>query len=277
MPGLPLDRLAEVLRRLGPLVLWEARAHVRSRLQVAASVSAALVVALLAWRLSSGDAVAALLPRYDPLLGALFLLTPFRDPVLQLPQLAFGYALLRWTVTGMVIVSRITLPVVAASAVAAERKTGRMQELQLTLFPGWAIYFAKVIAATLPVLVPGLALFLLFSGVALSTGVSAGEMLRLLLEMGGQVLLVACVSVSLSALFRSPQAAWVAACCVLWVLLPLGWSGLRALVTGSLASFLAATEGREISFVTWYLLQTAVIVTVCGLAAVVGIRRLRPD
>src|SRR5262249_46056308 len=92
------------------------------------------------------------------------LMTPLRDPTLRLGQMTLGYHWLRFAIDFLVGLARIALPAVAAGIVAADRRNGRLQELQLTGISSTQVYLAKSLAAALLFLMVGLLAPLVFAG-----------------------------------------------------------------------------------------------------------------
>ncbi len=164
--------------------------------------------------------------------AAALVATPFRDHVADISQLTFGYTLLRWAAYALVGFAHLTLPIIAAAAMAQERWTGRLEELRLTPLTARDVYLALALSLTLPFLIQGLALVVLFAGVAWGESVPLLEVARLSQDVAGQILLAAFVGVTCSALFRSPWLSVGTACLWLWAVIPLGWSALLMLMNG---------------------------------------------
>src|SRR5260221_6096910 len=96
--------------RFFSLVVWELR-HLRGQRRGASAILLALVWLLagaLVWVLADG--ILAIPEPVYRWLAPLLVGTTYRDPVAELSQLGFGYALLRITVDLMVAFAHLALP-----------------------------------------------------------------------------------------------------------------------------------------------------------------------
>src|SRR5207253_10002678 len=66
-------------------------------------------------------------------LTAWLMVPPFRDPIAGLGQLTFGYGLLRLLADLLIAAARVEIPIVAGGSVVEDRRSGRLDELQLAL------------------------------------------------------------------------------------------------------------------------------------------------
>ena len=208
------------------LLGWELR-HLRGRKPAAwslAGILVALAIAFTAWW-AAGQPDQENNPAWlaHAAAAAVLVLTPLHDPVARLGQMAFGYRLLRFTADFAVTFARLVLPALAAGTVVGDRRTGRLVELQLTGLSAAQIYMAKSLATALLFLAPALWAFLPFAGVLVLEAVPASEVARLSVEVSGQVLLTAMVTVALSAASRSIVAAVLKAYAALWIAVPVLW------------------------------------------------------
>jgi hypothetical protein len=268
--------------RLLRLAHWEARRFSlagRPAWAVILGIAAILAAAGMWWLASRPWELDREAPLTGGIISAWLLGTPLRDPVPSMAQMSFGYLLLRLAAYIVMGIARIALPVMAAGSIADDRKTGRLQDLQLTLLSAREIYLAKALAAALPFLVVGAAAPILLAGVLASESVPGREIARLMLEMEGQVLLDAFVAITCSAILRSRWSATLAACSLLWVVLPGIWIAVL-LWTGALpgadrfARSLPPGWG-EAGFGTACALQMALTGAVILLAFAAGVHQLR--
>jgi ABC-type transport system involved in multi-copper enzyme maturation permease subunit len=265
------------------MVRWETRLLYGRRRVVWLLVltAAALAVMAGAWRAAylpleeyffTGDTVPT------AILAAL-MATPFRDPVASLGQMTFGYAFLRYSVYALLFLARLLLPALAAGSIGNDRRTGRMEELRAAPLTIRGIFLAKALAAALPFLALGVALFALFAGVAAAEGVPVVEVGRLALEFTGQVLLTAFVALACSALFRSPWTARAVAFFALWLALPAAWFGLISFMNEPSSFPVAwrhAYPPEVVAFPVRCAVYLALTLAGCLLAFDVGVNALNP-
>jgi hypothetical protein len=262
------------------LVRWELR-HLRGRRQGTWGLTLGLVgggIVIAAWWAASqpepgADTLAIL---HTVAVG--LLATPLRDSVASLAQITFGYTLLRFMAYALIAFSKVTLPAIAAGTIADDRRTRRMEELQTALFTAPQIYLAKALAAALPFLMMGGMLLLLLAGVVIGEYVPAREVARLALELIGQVLLAAFVTVTCSARFASRWTAMVAAYVLLWLVLPAGWVILLSRMDETLPNlFFQATHGlQRLGFSGQCAVQAVLTGAGCLVAILIGVGKLHP-
>ena len=213
---------------------------------------------------------------------AFLIATPIRDEVADVSQLTFGYDLLRFASYILIAIAKVMLPGLVAGIVAGDRRTGRLQDVQLTTFAPREIYLAKVLASALPFLLPGVLLLTLFSGIVISEYVPVSEVARLCLEAVEQVLLLAFITVTCSALFSSTWAAMVVAYLLLWLALPLYWLILLTSMDRELYYLLIDSwmtlSGKPQSYGlgVQFAVQTVLTMAVCLVAFVIGAVKLHP-
>jgi ABC-type transport system involved in cytochrome c biogenesis permease component len=208
------------------LVRWELRRLIGQRWRAWTVFwgLAGLAIGIIAWWLAARPEQDEDAAWFVHQVAQVFLIaTPLRDPVTSLAQMTFGYAWLRFAVDFLVALTRMELPAHAAASVAADRRNGRLQELQLTGLSSTQIYLAKSLAAALFFLAPELLILILFAGVLVAEGVTVGEVARLFQEWAGQILLTALVTVTCSVLSRRPWMAIVKAYAFLWLIVPALW------------------------------------------------------
>ncbi len=267
-------------RRFFHLLRWELH-HLRGRRRATWWVLVGLLAlgfALAVWWAASQPAeMAGQLVSIHNAAIAFLIATPMRDDIANVAQLTFGYSLLRFTAYVLIATAKVILPGLAAGIVAGDRRTGRLQDVQLTTFTPREIYLAKVLAPALLFLLPGAILLALFSGIVVCEYVPISEVVRLCVEAIGQILLLAFVTVTCSALFSSTWVAMVVAYLLLWLLLPSGWAVLLSLMDETLPPIANTTHGRQIlGFSQQCIVQAALTVAVCLGAFVVGVGKLHP-
>jgi hypothetical protein len=216
------------------------------------------------------------------------LATPFRDPVVSVAQMTFGYTLLRFAGYGLLAVCKVLLPAIAAGSIAKDRQAQRLHDLQMMPIPPAVLYLAKAIAAALPFLTLGGLLLVCFAGVVIQEGVPVREIGRLSVEVGGQILLMAFVGVTCSVLCASPWAARSLAYLLLWLALPLLWL-ILLLKAGAVRYFPlierqidndaigrhSLTTATPIGFTALCMLHLGLTVVVCLVALLLGVHKLR--
>jgi hypothetical protein len=207
---------------------------------------------------------------------ALLLSTPARDEIPRITQLTFGYALLRYALYGLVACARAILPAIAAGAVASDRKSGRMEELKMIPVSPVVAYLARTLTPTLPFLILMALTPVVFATVLIAEHVPMLEIVRLMQESYGQVMLAALISVTCSVLFASAWSARCAAYFGLWLLLPSFWAAIlwKAGVTG-FALRPDEVDGRSPDFMLICAAQLALTGAACLAAFLLGVRGYR--
>lgn len=275
-------------QRFFHLLRWERR-HIGGRNQTAFVLLMILFTAIAAgvgWRMA---ALFPTLPAEQPqilsLLGIAFFGTPPLDFSMRIGQATFGYQWLYFSAYLLVGACKLLLPAWAAGSVAADRKAGRWQDLQMTPIRASTLYISKVCAAALPFLVALLCLLAFCTGRLFTDFVPLGEVARVLWEATVPILLTACVAVTCSATFRSPWTARTAAYILLWFVLPLLWLGVDYLSGSGLTALLMRgfpvipirrffADTARTNFALHVLVHTLYAVILCLLCALWGTRRL---
>ena len=211
--------------RFMSLVAWELRLHRMRASWFAASlvVGFGMMVALW-WAARLPPDSTGTFQVVASLLTDLLIATPIRDQVVDEGQLTFAYTFLRYIVYAMLGLAHLVLPALAAGTVGSDRTSGRLQELQLTLYSARVIYLAKSVAPSLLFLIPGAAITLAFLPIMVSELMPLAEVIRLGTEVVTGVLMTAAVSVACSALCRSPWTARFLAYFLVIIVLPVGWT-----------------------------------------------------
>jgi hypothetical protein len=225
----PRGRQEALLR----LLSWEYR-HLQPRWSAAwwmTWTAVGLAVVISAWWAAGKTDPQAVTPGLlHSAAVAVLAVTPLQDKVARLGQMTFGYGLLRFIVDFAAAFARLTLPALASGTVVRDRKSGRLEELQLAGLSGAEIYLGKSLAAAWLFLGPALWLLAILVGVLILDAVRASEAVRLSLELTVQVLLTAMVSVALSAASQSVGAALLKAYGALWLVVPGVWILLSSAV-----------------------------------------------
>jgi hypothetical protein len=203
--------------RFWHLMRWELRA-LRGPHRIAwvlvVGLAGAGIVAGAWWVAGLTEETTASILRLRAVTAALLIATPARDEAINIAQMTFGYALLRYTDYGLMLFARAVLPAIAAGTVAGDRKAGRLEELRMMPVGPTIIYLAKAFAPSLPFLLLAALVPMVLVSVLVGESVPAVEVLRLTLEACGQILLAALVAVTCSIAFASP---WSARCAAYFV------------------------------------------------------------
>jgi len=288
MPADPLEAPISSDYRFFHLIRWESRMLGLYRrtpgwLLIAVPLLTA-AVRMIWWAAAEREPLGYYVSNVHALAVVLLLVTPLHADVPDVGQATFGYMALRIAVYGVVACTKLFLPGIAAGTVANDRRNGRMEALQMTPVSVELLYLAKVFAAAYPFLLLEGALFVLFSGVAVADCVPAPEALRLALEGIGQIVMIACLSVSCSARFTTAGVARAVAYLIVWLLLPICWFGAlqylgcwpeNHLIRGGwMPALLEDRMPHPFSaVVAWQATGTA---AVCLLAFGLGVRKMSP-
>jgi hypothetical protein len=160
--------------------------------------------------------------------------TPLHSARQTLTENSFCYILLHLGVYLFVFFTMLLLPGIAAAGVARDRRTGRLDDLITTTYSSTSIYTAKVIASSLPFCVAGGSLFVLMLPVMFAEHLDAAAVIRILVEMVGQIGLIAIVSVTCSCRCRHAATARVLAYFAVWLVFPFLWFCLVTTSKGQL-------------------------------------------
>jgi hypothetical protein len=279
-----LRRLASRIEPFHRLVRWEFHRLIGQRgpaWKVALCLASLVVVIAACWMAAPPERDQDTVGRIHQAARLLLLVTPLRDPILRLGQMTLGYAWLRFVVDFLTALTRVALPAVAAGSVATDRRSGRLQELQLTGLSATQIYLAKSLAPALLFLAAALVMLIVFAGALAAEGVPAVEVARLLQEWAGQVLLTAMLTVTLSTLSRSPWTAMIKAYSLQWLLLPALWLPVLLSMDDTWAGLirgpvLPLPGPNPVDFNWQCVVQAVFTALVCLMALIAGVRGLDP-
>ncbi len=240
------------------------------------SMLACGVAFVLSWQPLDGEALYGI--AHSVLVGLLIATPPYHGGAGP-SEMSFGHSYVRIITYGAIALAKVVAPARAAASISSDDRAGRLTALQMTLLRPRDIYLAKAVGPTITCIAPAAVALALMSGLLLSDPMRASEGVRLAAEALLQVLMVATVSVTCSALFRSPWAGRVVAYLMLLLALPLVWSAY-CWWCGGIGAGVARGESidawTEQSFNACVSAQFRFTAGVCLLAYLVGVSRLMP-